>query len=597
MRRVRKDRSGMGPSTHLSAVRHNTLLRQLTEPSRQHTRADRRPPGNCIRPTGRTLALLLPRRRLHRVLIYMWGIVREPCDENIMRSRPAAAPCPKSRGRWILAATILASSMAFIDGTVVNVALPALQTSLNATATGMQWVIEAYLLLLSAFLLVGGSFGDHYGRRRIFLIGIALFAASSAACGLAMNVSQLIAARAFQGLGAALLVPGSLAIISSSFAEEQRGRAIGTWSGFSAITAAIGPVMGGWLIEHVSWRAVFFINLPLALIVILIAFRHVAETSDRENARIDWLGAILAVVGLGLLVYGLIEASRVGLGDRSVILVLIGAILLLIIFLLVETRIAYPMLPLALFRSRTFVGANLLTFLLYGALGGTLFFLPLNLIQVQHYSATAAGAALLPFILIISFLSRWSGGLVATYGPKVPLVIGPLIAALGFAAFMLPGVNDNYWATFFPPIVLVGLGMAISVAPLTTTVMNSVAQNQVGIASGVNNAVARSAGLLVIAALGIVMLHVFNSEFDRRIAEWKIPAPASQSLQAQRTNLAAIVIPDDQGATTRQLIRRAIDESFVSGFRSVMAIGAALAVASAIAALALIQAPKNSLKR
>src|ERR1700726_4293923 len=255
----------------------------------------------------------------------MWAVVREPCDENVIRSRGAAAGVAKSRGRWVLAATILASSMAFIDGTAVNVALPALQANLNATAVDVQWVVEAYSLLLSALLLVGGSLGDHYGRRRVFLIGVVLFALASAACGLAANIHQLIAARAFQGLGAALLVPGSLAIISSSFSEDQRGRAIGTWSGFSAITTAIGPVIGGWLIEHVSWRAVFFINLPLALIVILISLRHVMENSDKDNTRVDWLGAILAALGLGALVYGLIESSRLGFTDRSVIIVLIAA--------------------------------------------------------------------------------------------------------------------------------------------------------------------------------------------------------------------------------------------------------------------------------
>jgi len=480
--------------------------------------------------------------------------------------------------------------MAFIDGTVVNVALPALQTNLNATIVDVQWVIEAYSLLLAALLLVGGSLGDHFGRRRVFVVGVALFAFASAWCGFAANIGQLIAARAVQGLGAALLVPGSLAIISSSFPEDQRGRAIGTWSGFSAITAAIGPVIGGWLIEHVSWRAVFFINIPLALLVILMSLWRVPESSDKESVGLDWWGAILGALGLGALVYGLIESSRLGFSDRSVVAALVAATLLLAFFLIVEARVPNPMLPLTLFRSRTFAGANLLTFLLYGALGGTLFFLPLNLIQVQHYSATAAGAALLPFILIIFLLSRWSGGLVERYGPKIPLVAGPSIAALGFALFMLPGVGGSYWQKFLPPIVTLGIGMAVSVAPLTTTVMNSATQNRVGIASGVNNAVARGAGLLAIAVLGIVMLHVFNHALEQRLSAWKLPPSAWQSLQAQRSRLAAASLPQEVDALTREAIGRAINESFVHAFRWVMAIGATLSGVSAIGALLLIGA-------
>ena len=518
----------------------------------------------------------------------MLPILREPCGESVIRSLPAAAPCSKRAGRWVLAATTLASSMAFIDGTVVNVALPALQANLNATIVDVQWVIEAYSLLLAALLLVGGSLGDHYGRRRIFLIGTALFALASAWCGLAPNTAQLISARAAQGLGAALLVPGSLAIISSSFPENERGRAIGTWSGFSAITTAVGPVIGGWLIEHISWRAVFFINIPIALLVIFISLGSVPESSDKESAGLDWRGAIVGTLGLGALVYGLIESSRLGFGGRSLIAALVVAIALLALFFIVEARIPHPMLPLSLFRSRMFAGANLLTFLLYGALGGTLFFLPLNLIQVQHYSATAAGAAFLPFILIMFLLSRWAGGLVERYGPRLPLVVGPLIAACGFALFMFPSVGGSYWTNFFPATVVLGLGMAISVAPLTTTVMNSVVQNRVGIASGVNNAVARSAGLIAIAALGIVMLQVFNHVLDRRLAEWNVPASVSRSLQVERTKLADMALPGDQDPATRQLIRRAVEESFVSGFRVVMIIGTALALAGAGTALTLI---------
>ena len=518
----------------------------------------------------------------------MSAFIREPCDESIIRSGTATAPCSKSSGPWVLAATTLASSMAFIDGTVVNVALPALQTNLNATIVDVQWVIEAYSPLLAALLLVGGSLGDHFGRRRVFLVGVALFAFASAWCGFAANIGQLIAARAVQGLGAALLVPGSLAIISSSFPENERGRAIGTWSGFSAITTAIGPVIGGWLIEHVSWRAVFFINMPIALLVILISLWRVPESSDAESAGLDWRGAIIGALGLGALVYGLIESSRLGFNDRSVLAAVVAAVALLALFLIIEARVSNPMLPLSLFQSRTFTGANLLTFLLYGALGGTLFFLPLNLIQVQHYSATAAGAALLPFILILFLLSRWSGGLVERYGPKVPLIAGPLIAAVGFALFIPSGIGGSYWQKFFPAIFILGIGMAVSVAPLTTTVMNSVTQNRVGIASGVNNAVARAAGLLAIAVLGIAMLHAFNNALEQRLSAWKLPPSARQSLQAQRSKLAAASLPEDVDALTQQAISHAIDESFVYAFRWVMGIGATLAGVSAIGALLLI---------
>jgi EmrB/QacA subfamily drug resistance transporter len=524
----------------------------------------------------------------------MLAFIREPCDESVIRSAPTTAPCSERAGRWVLVATTLASSMAFIDSTVVNVALPALQANLNATIVDVQWVIEAYSLLLAALLLVGGSLGDHYGRRRIFLLGIAVFASASAWCGCVFDIRQLIVARALQGFGAALLVPGSLAIISSSFRESERGRAIGTWSGFSAITTAIGPVVGGWLIEHVSWRAVFFINIPIALLVILISVKFVPESSDKESAGLDWLGAIIGTAGLGGLVYGLIESSRLSLSDRSVIVVLVAAILILVVFLFVEARLSQPMLPLALFRSRTFTGTNLLTFLLYAALGGTLFFLPLNLIQIQHYAPTAAGAALLPFILIMSLLSRWSGGLVTVYGPKLPLIVGPTIVAAGYMLFILPSAGGSYWTTFFPPAVVLGLGMAFTVAPLTTTVMSSVSQNRAGVASGVNNAAARTAGLLAVAILGIVMLQVFKHALNRRLVESKLPAFVIQSVETQSTKLAAIAIPQDLDMATKQLIRQAIDESFVSGFRSVMAIGAALAGASSIVTLALIRTARRN---
>jgi EmrB/QacA subfamily drug resistance transporter len=519
----------------------------------------------------------------------MATLIREPCDDGVIRSGSTTAARPKSSGKWILAATILGSSLAFIDGTVVNVALPALQEDLKATVVGLQWVIESYALLLAALLLVGGSMGDRYGRRRIFVVGVAVFAGASAWCGFASNIGQLIAARAVQGIGAALLVPGSLAIISNSFSEEDRGRAIGTWSGFSAITAAIGPMLGGWLVEAVSWRAVFFINIPIALLVITISLHRVPESSNSAQGRLDWFGAILATLGLGTLVYGLIESSSRGFTNPAVLMALNSGIVLLALFIVVEMRTRDPMLPLALFRSRTFTGANLLTFLLYGALGGTLFFLPLNLIQVQRYSPTAAGAALLPLILIIFLLSRWSGALVQKYGARIPLVAGPLIAAVGFALFALPGAGGTYWTTFFPAVVVLGVGMAVSVAPLTTTVMSSVVRGRAGVASGINNAVSRAAGLLAIAVLGIVMLQTFNRSLDSRLAKLDISPSVQQFISAQRGRLAGIELPESIPVRTRGLLTDAVNRSFIDGFRWVMLIGSALALGSAATALLLIR--------
>lgn len=519
----------------------------------------------------------------------MWAVARAPCEENVIEAPSTGPVCTKAQGRWILAATILASAMAFIDGTVVNVALAAIQTGLNSTALDLQWVIEAYSLFLSAFLLMGGSLGDYYGRRRIFLVGVTVFALASAACGLAGNIGQLIAARAVQGLGAALLVPGSLAIISGSFPQEEKGRAIGTWSGFSAVTTAIGPVLGGWLVEHLSWRAVFYINLPLALLVILITFWHVPEKREPQKSAIDWLGATLVTLGLGALVYGLIESSRLTTSGLTLLLVTAG--LLLGAFFWTEARASNPMLPLGLFRSAYFSGTNLLTFLLYAALGGTLFFLPLNLIQVQGYSASTAGAALLPFVLVLSLLSRWSGGLLTKYGPRMPLIIGPLIASLGFLLFTIPSVGAGYWSTFFPAVLVLGLGMAVTIAPLTTTVMSSVAENRSGVASGVNNAVARSAGLIAIAVLGIVMLHSFTFALERRLAAPTIPPSLGQSLLAQRTRLAGMEVSTQYDQPTRQLARTVVNDSFVRGFRTVMVIGSALALASALTAFSFIRSP------
>jgi EmrB/QacA subfamily drug resistance transporter len=501
----------------------------------------------------------------------------------------ASAPCALASGPWILAATIIGSAMAFIDGTVVNVALPAIQERLNATAIDAQWIVEAYALFLAALILVGGSLGDHYGRRRVFSLGVAMFAAASVLCGLASSPEQLIVARAVQGVGGALLVPGSLAIISASFDEERRGRAIGTWSGFSGITAAIGPVLGGYLVDNVSWRAAFLINVPLAIVVLWIVFRHVPESRDPDARKLDIPGAVLATLGLGGVVYGLIESQNSGFTHPRVLASLALGVAALVAFVFVERRVAEPMMPLSLFRSRNFAGANLLTLFLYAALGGSLYYLPFNLIQVHGYSATAAGSAFLPFVVITFVMSRWAGGLVPRYGAKLPLVIGPTIAAAGFILFALTGTGGSYWTTFFPAIVVMGFGMALVIAPLTTTAMSSVSGSHAGLASGVNNAVSRTASLLCIPVLGIFVFMMFSAQLDARTAELDLPQGARQQLEAEKVDLAGAEVPEGLDGGTAAAVERAIDEAFVTGFRVAMLVAAGLALASAVVAGIMIE--------
>jgi EmrB/QacA subfamily drug resistance transporter len=492
---------------------------------------------------------------------------------------------PLPRPRWSLVVAILGSTMAFLDSTVVTVALPVMQRELMGTIAQMQWVVEAYALLLASLVLVGGALGDRLGRRRVFVAGTVLFAIASATCAAAPNATGLVIARGIQGIGGAMLVPGSLALVSAAYPEDERGAAIGMWSAFSAITTAIGPVLGGWIVAHASWRWLFVINVPLGAVVVGLALRRVGESRDTSApSTVDYAGALLAVIGLGMLVYALLDAPNAGgIGSPRIVGMLVLGSAALGAFVVVEARVPNPMMPLALFRNRAFAGANLLTLLLYAALGGAMFYLPFNLIQVQGYAPAASGASLLPLIVLVSVMSPFTGRLVDLLGPRVPLTIGPLIAAAGFLLLARPTIGGTYVGTFFPGMVALGLGMGITVAPLTATVMGSVEQTHAGVASGINNAVARIAALLAVAALGVVL----QSRFDRDLDAMALPPDARAIVQNERTKLAAADL-DALAPGSRREVRHRIELAYVSGFRAVMVVSGLLALTGALAAAALV---------
>ena len=512
----------------------------------------------------------------------MTAVVRGPCDEAVVRSAAEAPILDAATRRWVLAATILGSSMSFIDGTVVNVALPIIQKTLGASVRGAQWVVEAYALGLSSLLLVGGAFGDRMGRRRVFVAGVALFALASAACGLARDVGQLVAARTLQGIGGALLVPGSLALIGSAFPAAERGRAIGTWSGATAVATAVGPVLGGWLVGAVSWRAVFWINVPLAAAVVVMAVWRVPESRQAGAQPLDLAGAALVTAGLGGVVFGLIESSGRGWGDLRVLGPILFGAAMLVLFVVVERSRAHPMLPLDLFRSRAFTGANLLTFCLYAAMTCVMFFLSFDLIQAQGFSPAAAGASLLPFIVILSALSRWSGALLDRVGPRLPLTAGPAVAALGFALLAIPATHAGYWSGFFPGICVLGLGMAVTVAPLTTVVMGAVDPDRAGLASGVNNAVSRVGGLLAVAVLGILVTATFSRSLDRRLEIAGLSAVAQRIPPEERLKLGTLAPPANLPADQTRVVSDAIAGSLAASFRLVALAAAVLAALAAL---------------
>ncbi|WP_339933671.1 MFS transporter [uncultured Brevundimonas sp.] len=494
----------------------------------------------------------------------------QPCDAGQIQAvcAPADGPASAATRRWVLVATVLGSSLTFIDGSALGVALPTIQNDLGGGPAATQWVVNAYLLTLGALVLVGGAAGDRFGRRRVFLIGIGLFALGSVACALAPDIHALIAARAFQGVGAALLTPGALALIGATFPPDQRGRAFGTWAGFGALFGMVGPLIGGWLADSLDWRFIFWINLPLAALTFVIAMRTVPESRDPEARGLDWPGALLAMTGLAAVTWALTAAPDLGWSSPLILGSLLAGLAALAGFLVAEARQSHPMMPLDLFRSPVFSGVNLLTLLLYFALGGAMFFLPFDLIRVHGFSATLAGAAMLPFAAIMGLFSGLAGKLADRFGARLSLSLGPIVAGAGLALLAWPDPGAGYVDGPLAGMTVLAIGMTLAVGPLTAAVMGAVGPGQTGVASGVNNAVARVAGLLAIALLGVILSAVFVARAD---------TPEARALLGQ------VMAGGD--------LDTAATDAFHTAFRAVMLTCAACAVLAGI--IGGLTAPKR----
>jgi EmrB/QacA subfamily drug resistance transporter len=508
----------------------------------------------------------------------------------------AAAP-PAPDRRLTLVACILGSGMVFLDGTVVNVALPAIQSDLGASLAAQQWVVEAYMLTLSSLLLVGGSLDDLFERRTVFAAGVAGFGVTSLLCAVAPSVEFLIAMRALQGVAGAMLVPSTLAIIMSTFPPGERASAIGTWTAWAGISTVIGPLGGGLLIDGASWRWVFAINVPFVLVTLFLIARAVPHTaSAREGARIDWLGGVLCCLGLGGVIVALIEQPRMGWGDPLVVLGGLGGALLLVVFVLHQRTARNPMMPLDLFRSRNFAVGNLATLTLYAGLGGGLFFVTLYLQQVAGYSAIEAGASFLPFTFVMFFLSKRVGMLADRVGPRLFMGLGPVVAGVGLLLFLRVGEDAPYWSDVFPGAVVFGLGMACTVAPLTATVLGAVDQQRSGVASGVNNAIARIASLLAVAVLGAVVAGAFTTDVEEKLAGTPL-SPAAQGAVDEAKDRSLATAPADRlTGSERAQVRDALGEASTSAFHMGVGLGGLLVIAGGLVSLAGIENPRREVE-
>jgi EmrB/QacA subfamily drug resistance transporter len=489
-------------------------------------------------------------------------------------------------GAWIVAATVLGSSLVFIDGSVVSIALPIVQDAFHATAFDAQWVVEGYTLVLGAFMLLCGALGDRYGRKKLFMIGVTTFAVGSILCGLSNSMPALIGARLLQGAGGTMLAPASLALLGATFEGEARGKAVGVWSGWTAVAGAIGPVAGGSIVDHFGWRWIFFINVPIAIAVLAVASWHVRESRDSdEGGPLDIVGSLVISLSLGAIVYGFVLSGLSGWNAPSIGSVLLGFVLLAA-FIALERRVRNPILPLGLFANREFSGINGQTFLLYGALSGIFYFLPFVMIQVDGYSATVTGLSMLPFLVLMVLLSRTAGALVYRIGRRTMLVLGPSITSVGFLLLAIMP-NLHYWTGIFPAVICVGIGMGLTVAPLTTTMIDSVPEHNVGVASGVNNAVSRVAGLLAIAILGALLASAFNARLDTRITAAGLSAQQRSDIDAQRAALAGARLHDPHET-------RVVQAAYTDGFRAIAGSCVALTLCSALVAFLTLQNKRST---
>jgi EmrB/QacA subfamily drug resistance transporter len=504
-----------------------------------------------------------------------------PCDDLGAGSGPCREANTRS-AHWALVAAVLGSTLASLDATGVNVSLPTLQREFSTTPAAVQWIIEGYALFLSALILTCGALGDRFGRRRVFALGSAGFGLASLGCGLAPSIEFLIAARCVQGIAAALMVPGSLALISGAFDEKARGAAIGTWAGATAVSSALGPALGGWLTQAASWRWIFLINVPLAAAIVIISLLRVAETRDDASGKhFDVPGAILATLGLGGLTYGFVQLQAPDANRVLCTATIVAGLLFLAAFARVQATSATPMIPRELFSNRDFIAANVYTFLLYAAMGGALYFVPFALQFALGYSPLASGLALLPFVVVYSLGSRFAGAFFSGPRVRLALAIGPLLQMAGLVTFSFAHTSGSYWFSFFPGALLLGAGAAIFVAPLTTLAMNS-AGAHVGTGSGVNNAVARAAGLLATAMLGTAVYVSFHTAVSARVAQ-PVWSPAARAAVHDRFDrIAALETPDSVPPAERDRFRLMLRESYLLAFRVGMLLSGALALLATI---------------